>query len=523
MMSILPVFAQNSHWEYQGIPATSAVTVVHSNGVAYLFQSDGGRVYVTELDPTYMTVMNPSNYQSIQNVVLQGGYEDIKGDIVIYGSMGDYPVAALYDVITQQITNVFYDLNHQYDYFINGCCGYDINGQIANMLVLESRGTLVGFDWNNVIDTLMIMNNSGRISDVLWDPNAACFAVTGYNFNPAGPQLFLVGIKFDVNNGFILNPINSTAWYLPNLIYPYFFAEYRTCLEILPNVDFVVGQSIRDNQTDWLWLTTVSGYSGINNAAVFQIPSQKLWVLDMKHKDDLDKLVILGKINHSCGNIHYIAQVDPYSLTSMTVAQVTGYMPYTICGFSQNLFTNDIVLQKLEVNPISCPRILATGTYANSEAYMTETFDIANSSCDWFLKIPDTHLYPILGNMTCVNTGVALFPTLLNIPLNNLLNLSENWSCPDPMPCTKQGLKMFSEKDTNHVTVEWDGKDFLQFIGFSGEVFYTIYDVLGRHIEEGRTCDFSAHIFLPKSGIYIVKAEDYDSNYTTKKIVFMRK
>ena len=529
MMSILPVFAQNSHWEYMDntnpINPTSAVTVVHSNYNAYLFQTNGVALYVSEIDPNTMLhtgadfrLTLPQGYNSL---VLQGAYEDFSGHIVLYGSVNNHPVAAQYDVNTQQLANVFYDLNHQYDYFINGCCGYDINGQMVNMLVLENHGALVGFDWNNVIDTLIIMNISGRISDVLWDPNAACFAMTGYNFNPAGPQLFLAGIEFDVNTGFILNSINSTAWYLSNLVYPYFFAEYRTCLEILPNGDFVVGQSLRDNQTDWLWLTSVSGYSGINNSAVFRIPSQKLWVLDMKHKDDIDQLVILGKINHSCGNIHYIAQVNPYSLTSMIAAQVKGNMPYTICGFSQNLLTNDIVLQKLEVNPIPCPRILASGTYANSEAYITETFDIVNCPCDKILKAPHSSVSPNTGNVAFNNYGLSPFPTIAINPGIQMFQLADVWSCQDPMPCSKQFQEKSNPLSSDSTKVDWMENGLLEFSGFTGEITYKVYNMMGQCVVVGNAVNGTKCLHLTAKGMYIIKAEDRYGHSATTKIIHL--
>ena len=519
MMAFLPVLAQNSHWEYRNFNALSAVIVVHSNGIAYLFQTDGYHLSVSELDPIYMIPINPGNVfqNNIPDVVLQGAYEDFSGDIVIYGSLNDHPAAVLYDVNNQQLTNVFYDANHPYDCFINGCCGYDINGQMVNMLVLENHGFLVGLDWNNVIDTFMVLNNVGHISDVLWDPYAACFAATGYSFNIAGPQLFLVGVNFDINTGFILNPINSIAWYLQNPAYSY--AEYSTSMEILPTGDIVVGQSVRDGQSDWIWLTSINGYSGINNSAVFRMPFYKTWVLDMKYKDDIGQLVILGKINHSCGNIHYLAQVDPYSLTGMNAVQVIGNMPYTTCLYSQNLLTNDIVLQKLETNPISCLRVLATGTYSNFEAYIIETFDITNSGCDSSLKIPDIYVTPNVGNEVFSHTGLTQFPTVTNIPPNNPLYLTEVWSCPDPMPCTKHNTQKSMLLSTTCSNVDYKGDNLMEFIGFTGEITYKVYNLMGQCVAIGNAINGTKNVHLPSNSLYIIKAEDkYGHSATTKFI-----
>lgn len=525
MMAILPVFAQNSHWEYQGVPATSAVTVVHSNGVAYLFQSDGGNLYVQELDPNTMQSLPPSSNNAMSLPILplyiQGAYEDFSGNIVIYGNLGLNPAAAQYDVSTHQIMNVFLDANHTYDSFINGCSGYDINGIMVDVFVLENQGILIGTDWSGNDFNSTVSNPIGYFSDVLWDPFNSCFAVTGYGgSNIANPQLFLIGMEYDVFSGFQITT-NPLAWDLSNQTFS--FAEYRTCLEILPNGDFVVGQSLREGQYDWIWLTTTNGYTGTINSAVFRMPSHKLMVLDMKHNEDIGQLVLLGKIVHSCGTIHFLAQVDPYALSSMVAAQVTGIKPLNICLFNPSgLSSNAVALQKLEINPYPCARILATGTYANNETYVTETYDLANSSCDLIFYPLDVPLIPNIGNVSCNFSQINLNP--LPAPLfPTYLYIYENWSCQDPMPCSKQLQEKSILLPSDSAIVDWMENGLLEFSGFTGEITYKVYNMLGECVAVGNAVNGAKGLLLTARGLYVITAEDQYGHSATKKFIYLNK
>lgn len=523
MMAFLPVFAQNSHWEYPGTPATSAVTVVHSNGIAYLFQSDGGRVYVTELDPTYMTVMNPSNYQNIQNVVLQGAYEDFNRDIVVYGSYNDCPVVALYNVNTQSITKVFYDNNYQNDYFINGCCGYDIHGNMIHMLVLEYAGTIVALDNSlNGIKMLSVTNYSGRFSDVVWDSYNSCFAAAGYQYLPYGEvQLLIFGLHYDVisilTNGFIVNSL--FAWNLSGQAYAH--SEFRTNLEVISDSEIAVGYCVRDNKSDWLWLSIVQNYNTVGNSSLFLFPSNKLYMSDIKYNNSLQLLTILGKMDHHCGMVNYIAQVNPAVLSGMVAAQIIGNMPNTTCYLNQNiLYANDIALQKLEIDPYPCERILSTGSFNSTESYITETYDLSQSACDWLFNPYDITITPNIGTITWAQSyyWMPAFPGF-NLMLSGTLN--EIWSCPDFFPCSKQLQEKSIQQSSGSTKVDWTGNGLLEFSGFTGDISYRVYNITGHCVASGHTVDRAKCLQLPSNGLYVIKAEDTYGHAATTKFIYL--
>ena len=93
---ILNVPAQNAHWSYgiptPGIIASSAVTVILSNGSAYIAQTQSGtsNIHLSEIDPATMaatgTTYTYANASTIyNNIILKGGFEDFDGNIVLYG------------------------------------------------------------------------------------------------------------------------------------------------------------------------------------------------------------------------------------------------------------------------------------------------------------------------------------------------------------------------------------------------------------------------------------------------------
>ncbi len=516
MMSILPVFAQNSHWEYRNFHSTSAVTVVHSNGTAYLFQSDNSKILVSEINPNNMLPLYVDYDYSISNVVFQGGYEDFYGNIVVYGDINNSPVAVQYDVNTQQILNVAMDNNYSNDSFINGCCGYDINGNVVNVFVLQNRGILVGFDWSGPIFSFEMANSKSEyITDVMWDYTNTCFAATGLRYGTTGPSLFLLNLNYDISSGFIFtNPMLSWTMINPG----YSNAEFRPCLELLPNSDIAVGQCVRNSQCDWIWLSTINGYSIVGNSSVFPMPFYKTSMLDMKFNGNLDQLVILGKITHPCGEVNYISQVDPYSLSGMVMAQVRGSMTYTHCLYNQHiLLSNDINLQKLEENSHGCLRILATGTYAGNEAYVTEIYDIANSSCDiidYPLEIQASRAPGnVFGGNNPYNLQFFQGPTLSQ---QNVIQ--EFWSCPD-ITCFKESPKFFLEAYTEKAAVEWIEDGLVEFIGFSGEITYRVYNMMGQCVVTGNAFNGTKRLQFPSNGLYVIKAEDKYGHVTTTKIV----
>lgn len=536
MMAFLPVFAQNSHWDFlhticgSSGPITSAVTVVHSNGTAYLFETDSDYLFVTEINPTNMNP-NPSSYgENIPNVILQGAYEDFNGDIVIYGcwdyNNSIYPAAALYDVSTYQITKIVLDINHIDDNFINGCCGYDLKGDMVNMLVLDNAGVLECFEWYcpqapyPLIDILEVPN-SGFVTDVSWDSYNNCFAAVGYQHSLFGPELFLLKLEYDASVPSFLVNSSSFSWFLPN----YTTAEYRTSVEIIDAANVVVGHSVRDSKGDEIWLTRISNYSTIANATTFQFPAPKIFISDMKFDEiPVKKLSILGQMNF-CGGVNYIAQVDPITLSGMNAAQITGSISKDTCVHNQDtIYGNAVFLQKLEKNPQSCMQILATGPYKD-KVYLTETYDIASSSCDIPIPLVEQPENPQPNTVSYNSFNDNILLICVPVSLINLGGLYSNNSCVDLNLCTKnendstKNLKILKEvKNADIINM---GNGCFYFQGFANEIHFTIYDALGRKIAYGKTTNRIITSQLNYKGLYIISAKDKNGTAVTKKFIFI--
>lgn len=77
------ILAQNTHFAYNlsnNTTANSAVTIVHSNGTAYLIQTQINYIHVSEIDPTNMQPNGSTisydfgnNFQNFQLTFLKGG------------------------------------------------------------------------------------------------------------------------------------------------------------------------------------------------------------------------------------------------------------------------------------------------------------------------------------------------------------------------------------------------------------------------------------------------------------------
>lgn len=532
------ITGQNAHWEYQfsssGNPvAPTSAIVVNSFGKIYLFQTDPAGIYVSLIDHSTMQPV-AIDYELLQgyDFLLEGGYGDFNGNIVVYGSVDvggvPVPISGRYDVSSHAFTSYFLDNAHPNDHFINGCCGYDINGNGVNMLVLENTGQLVCVDWDhNSIDSLKITNFNGKISDVVWDAGNLRFAVAGSQ-ESGYEQLFLLEVQYNINSGFILQ--NTLAWYVDP---SYNYGERRTCLEIISDSEIIVGHCARTQQADGVWLSIVNSYTTVTNSVFFDMPSQKLFLLDMKFDDSRNQLALLFEMHHVCGRVNIIAQVDPYSLSGMSAAEVWNTIaPSPPCAYSQDpLYDNEIYLKKLELNrmPWSCARILASGINHNGsfgqDAFVTETYKIAYSQCDYVFFPGETGASYTYSAVSCLNSyHYYVYPPVFS-PSPNPGSLDGYWSCPDLMPCSKGAVespKRMINEGNDVAKLEFGIDGTFVFQSFSGEILYGVYNALGQLVLSGNTHNGTLWVDLPETGFYIVKAEDSIGNVVTKKIIVTR-
>lgn len=134
--------AQNQYWNYQSqnyvTNPTSAVSIVNSNGYVYFFQQDiiNGALSVSEINPISMLPTGINKGLSIPDLTLEGGFEDVHGDFVLYGyrNNGNSSLFPFYMVIDQYIPSAsinYLENTNINGRFVRGCSGYDTNGDPA--------------------------------------------------------------------------------------------------------------------------------------------------------------------------------------------------------------------------------------------------------------------------------------------------------------------------------------------------------------------------------------------------------
>ena len=301
---------------------------------------------------------------------------------------------------------------------------------MVNMFVLENQDFVTAFTSQlgptntppNTDIGFAISGHDSRATDVDWDPFNERFVLCGKRY--AGDQIGLFVWQYTFSAPFF-NVISFNCWDYsaspPHFDYKH--AESRPTLEILDDHTIVLGSPLRTpDKGDGMVLSLIDNYSTITNSSLFLFQAAKLFLHDLKYIPERNLLTLLGRINY-CWDIHYIAQVDPYALSGMDAAYITGNVPTTTCTgeLLPNLYSNKIQLQKLELNPSrSIPTILSTGTYNGAEVYVTETANISQSVCDDPLR-HSTKCLSLSRHCTCRSADTLFCPNQLAIAYNGVL------------------------------------------------------------------------------------------------------
>ncbi len=547
--------AQNDHWSYSVSPSLytpmlskSAVTVVHSSGVAYVIQSEDNILYVSEVDPATMSVvgttytLTPNPGFQYQNIVLRGGYEDVNGDIVIYGS---WYTSVGYDAHFAAILNqgnsfagssyLFDQINNPSGVFVAGCSGYDNSGTVTHILV-SSNGNLYVYDNNNFFYLISYASAYGSetlFTDISWDYRYQCFIASGsvfdYTVHTCDPFLFF--FKFD-------QPTSSWSPVHYYVIRNNLYADWSEGRALHVNLDvdadeLVLYQDLRENDYDIIWLTRIGNY--LNNPTLYSsychfLPLHKISAYDLVYDSHNNRLDLLGQFDYCDAPATFIAQTDPYDLSFLNIGQVSSPTGNSFCPSwnvpNQNILGNDVKLNNTSLNPFNpCHTILHTGVCKNSQgttAYVTETADISLSKCDY-------PAFPLSG--VCSPT-IQAFLLPLPPPLNQIYvysvyfiptlgaSASEVNECYNPVTCSKvdgeNPTPRMSGKEESAIRME-DSRHFV-CENFLGSIRYAIYDVSGGLVGNGSTFNGkSTFLSVYRSGLYLIVAYDDIGNSAVLK------
>jgi len=536
-------FSQNTHFEYwlSNNPfSNSAVTIVNSNNIAYLIQTESNNIHVSDIDPTNMQPLgNTSSYNFgiFNTIYLNGGYEDFQGNLIAYGyAIQSFLIKYLIIKIDLNTMDVYYNYGTDEE-IIEGCSGYDVNGNICNLFLLNNLNhEVIAYDENLMpCTTLSVKARFGIITDISWNPYKSNFIASGTYINNSptsrtdpflmyftcdqgDPNYFIFGDQFIISN-------------------QQFFqrAEGRTLHEVIDGQHLILTQDLRDLNSDYIWITHFDDYSystlSISNSTIFEMPTPKLILQDMKYDSYNNKLTILGRDVYCFNGINFIAQIDPYSLTGLNMAQIMDQNSNTSCVVhppTNYMYGNEMYLQRLELNPFNnCLTILSTGINKNAggtSPYITETYDISNSQCDQFIYTSEQN--PTINNFL-QNEVYLIFPYqgIQNQNPSFNLYLNQNIVCNDVANCGKSPIK--PDMDTQLIkkmpNISLYSCDYFECNHFSETVYYYLYDLAGKLIIQGIT-ENGIKTLLPvlTNGIYIISAIDELGNKKTEKVIYFK-
>ena len=170
----------------------SSISVVHSNGNVYFFQSwklTPWGISVSELDNTYLTPTGNDKYFSLNSeFYIKGAFEDFNGNFVLYGYQNPQytlknPVLIVIDQSVQTLN--YYPFNQSWGEFTEGCAGYDYAGNHVYVFILNDRELCITDAINvfpsaaPIFPTSYSLDILTHYTDVSWDNTHHKFVASG--------------------------------------------------------------------------------------------------------------------------------------------------------------------------------------------------------------------------------------------------------------------------------------------------------------------------------------------------------
>lgn len=165
-----------------GEQKNEAITIYHSSGQLFHFESSIWNLYVQKIDASTGAI-NSIAYRLNVNQwggMLCGGFEDQQGNIIIYGEQGVGGMIMKIDPSNFNILNVknFYNIGR----IIDGSCGEKNSGLITqsfNYSFLSNDGTFIISDLNFNISPYRFGIQNGDIQDISWNSITKKYMATG--------------------------------------------------------------------------------------------------------------------------------------------------------------------------------------------------------------------------------------------------------------------------------------------------------------------------------------------------------
>ena len=491
---------------------------------------------VAKIDPNSLLSNGTTHYMTLNtNFNLKGGFKTFDGNCVVYGSElslsgNSTPAFAAFETSTN-LLKYFNNISIG-NRILDGCAGYDINGNQIYMFVLDN-GQMIAVDMSSNITSITA---NEYYTDISWDDTHNFFVATGpISYGLSYPRFFVDLFTFDASTPPAIN--HTLQYYVDNNAIPG-MAEHQAMHVKLHDDTLLVFRDLRTSTEEVIWLTTIYNYWDpsrvVDSSYFFHVPTHKLVALDMLYDPIHQRLNFLGEFIYcTTHNSQFLAQVDPYNFyLGMKAKQLDGGFAISPPCPSTTSPTIDIYGSYLNTTNLAldiyheCVPLLIAGagwypSLADDRSILTETYDISQSDCDQELPVVWKPASPIIAN--CQLTTTLGNPSCgITYPQPLIDNVTESILCYGPDACPSlerdsltKALPITSESKQDIVLSEC--KQFY-CTGFDGSIQYCFYDMTGSLVSTGKTYSGQYNPLPEKCGIYILRAMDSKGNLSVKKV-----
>lgn len=471
-----------------------------------------------------------SQYGNIGSLVLNGGFVDNDGDIVVYGaycngSNRQGTIVKLYyssgfstakSVMTSaeivsgcygfQGTNMKYFFATSDTFFrMETNLSSTINGPLRK-IITGARDISLGFDYQN--NKLIVSGSMNSNSVFLLMYNAA---LSNLNIPQTNVNYILPTSAIDSHTTAM--SIGGNGYYCDSTAY--------------------IFQPLETNNGSCIWLLKVNYFTGsVYESNLYSFGGTNHKFSAIASANNFDNLFLIGD---DMAKGKYVASFDMYSLTSHTFMDVLG-LSHSSANLQgkwsyYDLFLNNMTYDHYTGNVIAGGAVRGTGLVM--DAYTVSSCGtVMNSSCSTQSYTTSTITNPITGAMSITN-GIGIDDyrvrpyTLANKCVDCGMKSMETKKAElDELISERQAQygqevsksKPLAEKGRS-AEIIIEGDDFI-CDGFSGLCSYRITDVSGRILKEGKTsCGSRNAIGNYKLGIYIIQVYDEAGNMLSRKIL----
>ena len=547
--------AQNMYRNYLSnavVRPNSAVSVVHSNGYVYFFQSDtpNQMLSVTEIDP-YSMLPTGNNYYvpTSFGFVLNGAFEGFSGDMVLFGydwnnsTWNWYPAVM---VVKNNFTNAYlYECSITESPFMSGCSGYGINGEKIYAFV-AGNGKLYATNVANPSLFREFTANSNYpfpdfYSDISWDADNGMFIASGSamptNHDHLHPFVEMLKLNIPPLVQNTASASNVYSYILDNIAYEK-VTEHRALHVKIRKDDLLLYRDLQEDYNylvhDIIWMTRINNYwnssSSVSESYYYLLPDAKLTAKDLIYDFKNNRVNLLCVFSHCVeGLTQLLAQADPYSLSSgLDVGQLGGAFINTYCTSLQypyaNIYYTDLDMRNLAYNHYNaCFPVLVAGVNGKVSV-LTETYDISASSCDKPMDVQNIAGNPCIKPYL-ISNGLTNRHFYSSTATFNTDFVSMNYLCDEFGACSHQyggkslGEILVNEEFAREIQIE----DNHQFVcdGFKEDIRYMVYDMTGKIVQQGITKNGEHNLVETAKGVYLLKVSDGVGCFAVKKIVIL--